>query len=53
MVALVCFPDAPPLCELADGAAWERRKGVEWRETITSDRECEDDKVGGEREEDG
>ena len=53
MVALVRLPDAPPLCEFADGGAWEGCEGVEWGETIACDRECEDDKVSGEREEDG
>lgn len=53
MMALVRFPDAPPLCEFADGGAWEGREGVKRGEAIGCDGEGEDGKVGGEREEDG
>lgn len=53
MAALVCFPDTPPLCEFADGGAWEGSERVERRKTIASDREREDNEVGCEREEDG
>ena len=53
MVAFIRLPDAPPLCELTDGGAWERCEGMEWRETIGRDGEGKNGKVGGEREEDG
>jgi len=53
MAALVCFPDSPPFCELANSGAWEGRERVEWGETIRCDRECENEKVCGEREEGG
>jgi len=53
MPALVCFPDAPPLCEFADRGAWERCEGVEGGKAIERDREGEDCEIGGEGEEDG
>ena len=48
MATLVCFPDSPPLCELADGGAWERCERVKRGETIGCDGGGEDGKVGDE-----
>ena len=53
MTPFIGFPDAPPLCELADGGAWEGCERVEGRKTIGCDREGKDEKVGYKREEDG
>ena len=53
MPALVRFPYAPPLCELADGGAWERRERVKRGETVSGDGGSEDTKVRGEGEEKG
>ena len=46
MVPFVGFPDTPPLGELADGSTGEGSERVERGETIGSDGEGEDKKVG-------